>query len=959
MMGKMDNLIASFSCIAVDIETTGLKSDIDSIIEIAAVKFKGNKIVDSFQSFININQPLPGHIKGLTHITDDDLINAPSRKIVLEEFLDFIGEEVLCFHNARFDKEFIDVELGRTALPPLFNEYYDTLEISQIFLPHLKSHSLGTLCKYFHLTNKGAHRAESDATVTGKLLLKLTEFICQHFDIGFINMIQEIVTQIRSFTLLPQYITAISKHLIRTSLQKERAEIPPVEFFPRTNFVSNLKENEKQRNTFSANEVLSLFEEPGQIAQRFPDYEFRQGQIDMAAWVTEAYQENKFLLVEAGTGVGKSLAYLIPSIFYSKYAKTRIIISTNTKNLQEQLFYKDIPTIQEVTDLSFAAALLKGRNNYLCLRKWNEILSDIQGHLASFEQRQLLRLIVWAKYTSTGDIEENHSFRSEGNSLWYKLAADSNFCHGKKCSFYNECYVMRIRNKANRSNLVVVNHALLLADAVNENSVLGNYSNLIIDEAHNLSQAAAIHFGFSFNLFDFTNITRKLLTRGEYQYGIANNIKTSVIKSTLDEPKKDSYKALIEDITEPLEDIEEISNKFFTGLNKIVIEKGIYGKLRFQNLSLFQHLTQQFESLNGYMERLYNKLQHLYGDWLAENPKKLPFYDENLSDMEGILNKVQEAWTKLQLIFFSPDFENYAFWLETRDHEFEEEAYPHCSLICAPIEVKQQLYDFLWSRLETVVLTSATLAIRGEYKFYKSLTGLDKVEVDKLMEVIASSPFDYEKQMQVIIPNFLPNPQDKFFSSQAIGLIDEILSAHKRGTLVLFTAYKDLDTAFDILTNSALEKGITLLAQGKTGTRTNILDIFREEKNSVLLGTRSFWEGVDVQGEALEILIMYRLPFLVPTEPLVEAYMEKLQRDGKDSFLHYLLPITLLYFKQGFGRLIRNKTDKGVVVILDSRIFKKFYGKYFVNVMPVKPIKVSSYLEITDYITRWFEGSDI
>ncbi|MGC9337045.1 MAG: helicase C-terminal domain-containing protein [Candidatus Cloacimonadia bacterium] len=954
-MRKIDDLIASLSFIAVDIETTGLRNDTDTIIEISGVKFKGASITDSFQSFIHINQPIPGHIKALTHITDDDLAGAPSLKIVLEEFLDFIGDAPLCFHNARFDKGFIDAALNRSLLPPLINEYYDTLEISQIFLPHIRSHSLGHLSKYFHLTNNAPHRAEDDAIVTGKLLLKLTEFICQHFDIGLLNLMQEISNQIQSFTLLPQYITTISKYLVRSVLQYEPAELPSEEFFPQTNFVSNIKENEKPINTLSADEVLSLFEAPGQIAQRFPDYEFRQGQIDMAAYVTKAYQENKFLLIEAGTGVGKSLAYLIPSIFYSKHANTRIIISTNTKNLQEQLFYKDIPTIQEVTDLSFAAALLKGRGNYLCLRKWNEVLSDIQGHLTGFEQHQLLMLLVWARYTHTGDIEENRSFRAEGNPLWYKIAADSNFCHGRKCSFYNECFVMQIRNKANRSNLVMVNHALMLADAVNENSVLGNYSNIIIDEAHNLPQAAATHFGFSFSLFDLTNLTRQLLTRKEYQYGIANNIKTAVIQSTLDDRKKNSYKALIDDITEPLQDIEEIGTKLFTAFNKIVIQKGNYGKLRFQNLSLFQDMISLIESLIVYIERLYHKLRQVCENWLLENPHSLPFYDENLSDLEGILNKAHEVWTKLQLIFLSPDFENYAFWLETRDHEFEEDAYPHCSLICAPIEVNQQLYDFFWSRLETAIFTSATLAIRGEYKFYKSLTGLDKLEEDRLMEFIASSPFDYEKQMQVIVPNFLPNPQDKYFFSQTIALIDEILSTHRRGTLVLFTAYKDLDAAFNTLTNSALEKGILLLAQGKTGTRTNILDIFRKEKNSVLLGTRSFWEGIDVQGEALEILIMYRLPFLVPTEPLVEAYMEKLQKQGKDSFLHYLLPITLLYFKQGFGRLIRNRTDKGVVVILDSRIFKKSYGKYFLNTIPVNPIKASSNLEITDRITRWFE----
>jgi ATP-dependent DNA helicase DinG len=318
------------------------------------------------------------------------------------------------------------------------------------------------------------------------------------------------------------------------------------------------------------------------------------------------------------------------------------------------------------------------------------------------------------------------------------------------------------------------------------------------------------------------------------------------------------------------------------------------------------------------------------------------------------MNQIEELQLKFQNVFF-PDFENFAFWLETTDKKFDANHYPHCAIVCAPIEVNQYLHDYFWSKLETVVLTSATIAIRDEYKFYKKLTGLDMVKENKLMEFIASSPFNYPKQMKILIPDFLPKPQDRFFSSQAISLIRETISAHNRGTLVLFTAYKDLDAAFSALTDSTSEQGITLLAQGKTGSRTSILDVFREDEDSVLLGTRSFWEGIDVQGKSLEILIMYRLPFLVPTEPLVEAYMDKLRKEGKNSFLYYLLPISLLHFKQGFGRLIRNKTDKGVVIILDSRIFKKDYGKYFIKVMPVIPVKVTTGIELTDYITAWFD----
>jgi len=295
--------------------------------------------------------------------------------------------------------------------------------------------------------------------------------------------------------------------------------------------------------------------------------------------------------------------------------------------------------------------------------------------------------------------------------------------------------------------------------------------------------------------------------------------------------------------------------------------------------------------------------------------------------------------------------------LETSDNDVKSDMIPHSSIVCAPIEVNEPLFKYFWDRLETTILTSATLAIRSEFKFYKHLTGLEDVDQTRLMEYIASSPFDYPNQMKVLIPDFLPNPKDPFFPPQALSLVEEILSAHKRGTLVLFTSYKDLDAAYSELSSSAMKNELTLLAQGKSGSRTTILNIFRNEENSVLLGTKSFWEGIDVQGKSLEILVLFRLPFLVPTEPLVEAYLDKLTAANKNSFLHYTLPMSLLHFKQGFGRLIRNKTDKGVVVILDSRIFSKNYGRYFINVMPLQPNRVSNPMEITDHITNWFSES--
>ncbi len=953
-MVKTEKGYPSFDFIAVDTETTGLDATRNDIIEIGAVRFEQGQPTETFQTFVHISKPIPEEITVLTHIKDADLVNAPSLKMALEDFLEFIGDTVLCFHNANFDIGFLNESLAKTNLPQLRNGFYDTVELSRIFLPHLSSHSLGKVAEYFDIINPQAHRAHHDAETTGKVFVALTDFIIEYIELNLVKQIEEIASFAWKENITLRYLKDILGYKTKMFLQHQKSNKIEVPFFTRPNFISNLVENEPPLNDFNEDKILSIFEDGGSLSSNFEQYEHRDGQIDMAAWTIQAYQEGNHLIIEAGTGVGKSLAYLIPSIYFSKFAGQRIIISTNTKNLQEQLFFKDIPTIQQTTDLTFTAVLLKGRKNYLCLRKWYNVISDINGYLTPYEMKFLLHLVIWAATTKTGDVEENQSFKPYLSGLWSKIASDGTSCHGRACPYKEDCFVMKIRKRADDANLVIINHALLLSDAANEFSVLGNYNHLVIDEAHNLPNAAAVHFGFSITLLDLLNITRKLLTKGEFQYGIINNLRVAITKSTLPDEKKNIYKGILDECEEPIEIIENRGKEFFQYLNQVILTKGSYKKLRFQNLEVFKPMKVAVEDVSDALGELNKKLQRLLSELNGINPQTFPKYDENMSDLDGSINQMVEVIVCLQHVF-NPDFENYAFWLETSDNDYKNDYIPHSAIVCAPIEVNEHLHKYFWDKLETTILTSATLAIRDEFKFYKHLTGLEEVDQEHLMEYIASSPFDYPSQMKVLIPDYLPSPQDPLFTPQALSLIEEVLSVHKRGTLVLFTSYKDLDNAYTQLTHSTMKNEMTLLAQGKTGSRTTILDIFRSDENSVLLGTKSFWEGVDVQGKSLEILVLFRLPFLVPTEPLVEAYLDKLTTEGKNSFLHYTLPISLLHFKQGFGRLIRNKTDKGVVVILDTRIFKKQYGRYFINVMPLQPHRISTPYEITDHISNWFK----
>jgi len=311
--------------------------------------------------------------------------------------------------------------------------------------------------------------------------------------------------------------------------------------------------------------------------------------------------------------------------------------------------------------------------------------------------------------------------------LWSKVASDGTSCHGRKCPYYEQCFVMNIRKQADSANLVIINHALLLSDAANEFSVLGNYSNLVIDEAHNLPNAAAVHFGFSITMPDLLNITRKLLTKGDFQYGIINNFRIGITKSTLPDEKKKIYKSILDDCEEPIDTIEEKGKDLFQYLTQIVLTRGNYRKLHFKDLDVFRPVKVPLEDISSALSELNKKLTRLHSAFPDVSPQTFPKYDENMSDLEGIINQMVELIVCFEHVF-SPDFENYAFWLETSDNDIRSDMMPHSAIVCAPIEVREPLFKYFWDRLETVVLTSATLAIRQEFKFYKHLTGLEDVE---------------------------------------------------------------------------------------------------------------------------------------------------------------------------------------------------------------------------------------
>ena len=602
-----------FNFVVLDLETTGFDFRENEIIEIGAVRYQEGNPGEKFSLFIKPKKEVPQFIKQLTHITDDQLASGTSISDALKKFREFIGKDILICHNADFDIGFLNSKLQDSDFPRLENRIFDTVEISKIYLPFIFNHKLGTVADYFTIDLENAHRAIFDADATGQIFLKLLEFIDKNISVKLNYRLLEISLMANLNTNLDYFLQKIVAHQNKYALLSKQE--PQIDFHNR-NFISHKPQKQVDLT------ISEVFETNGLFSQKFENYEIRDGQIEMSKAVLHNFQNEEYLLVEAGTGVGKTLAYLIPAIKHSDKKKTKVIISTNTKNLQEQLFYKDLPTVENCVDIPFTATLLKGRRNYICEKRWAESTLEFEKYFSPYEAKGFLNLIVWKEFTKTGDISENTSFNvNRDGSIWKKLAADRHFCQGKRCSFFRKCYLMDIRKKAESSNLVIINHHLLLNDMKSENSVLGNYENLIIDEAHNLPHIAPSELGLSLGYADINNFFSFLFaTRKRFQTGILPKLKADTTGSAINQAKKDFLITKTQETIDLLENKKYIFSELFKKIGDVVEKNGSYGKLRIKS-------TEDFPFINSY-------LSEFIDFWKKINTKMMAIRD-SLSDIMG------------------------------------------------------------------------------------------------------------------------------------------------------------------------------------------------------------------------------------------------------------------------------------------------------------------------------------
>jgi ATP-dependent DNA helicase DinG len=644
--------------------------------------------------------------------------------------------------------------------------------------------------------------------------------------------------------------------------------------------------------------LYNFFGPGGLLSRTHPAYEFRRGQLQMAQAVEQAITERRHLIVEAGTGTGKTLAYLMPAIRSGK----RVIISTGTKNLQEQLFYKDVPFLEQVLfpdgNRKLSVCYMKGRSNYLCRKKLYD-LTD-QPVLSGLDEIEQYRAIAaWEQTTQTGDRAELATL-PEASALWHKLDARADTCIGQKCSSWEKCFITEMRRRAAESDIVIVNHHLFFADlgikqqaeGAPDAGILPDAGIVIFDEAHELEDVAGSYFGISVSAARCEELARDIEGFLQRTHAYTSSL-SGAIKS-----------------------LRERSAFFFS-----LLPEGD-GRFAFENRREF--LEENGDEFIGLRQALIR---------IASEIENLPSKPE---EAFAFVRRSQELHVQLAFVLEQEDT-NTVFWIERRRIGREKQ---HVSLQATPIDVGPVLREALWSQLETAVLTSATLAVGGSFDYIRSRLG-----VEYARDVILPSHFDYQNQALFYVPPDLPDPRTPQFGPRAAEIIRKLLEITRGRAFVLFTSYAQMRDIYQRLLG---EVEFPMLLQGDA-PKSALLEEFRATPNCVLFATSSFWQGVDVQGEQLSCVIIDRLPFAVPSDPVVAARVKAVDAGGGNAFFEYQVPSAVITLKQGFGRLIRSLHDRGLLALLDNRILKKQYGRVFVESLP-------NYRRTTDLgvVEKWF-----
>ena len=696
-------------------------------------------------------------------------------------------------------------------------------------------------------------------------------------------------------------------------------------------------------------EIADILAPTGPLAAHLDNYEERPEQLQMAFAVSDAFNQDGLATIEAGTGTGKSLAYLIPASLWALRNEEPVVVSTNTINLQEQLLHHDLPLLKKILPDDFQAVLVKGRNNYVCLRRL-ETAHREPDLFNPKNSNELNELVTWATTSKSGSRDELNIVPT--NNVWSEIRCEIDQCPRNRCHHYARCFFHKARRRATHADLLIVNHSLLLSDLAvrlqTENysaaAVLPPYSRIIIDEAHHLEDTATRNFTIRISHFSFSKILNRLCHPRKQERGQLARLLNSVAKQLPDSATKlyESIYTQIDTLTTQCHTLRNLTQQQFqqhcAALNNTNQSSSSYNNSSWR-ITASEAQTPRWNTLHNDLHPLVQttidlakKLENLRKD--CEQSLVDTIIEKiapQLNDIQGLSDRLGALGSDLNYFLTLDD--QACSWTEISTFSNRRQSEATLWLNSAPIDVASTLKKAVYDRFRTVIMTSATLSTNNSFKFFTQRTGLNLCAPTRCHELQLDSPFDFAKQAVIALPTDIVPPNHAEYASMLLEQIELATRSASGRTFVLFTAYSLLRKLYTQLDAPFNAQGFRCLRQGQAA-RHQLLEQFKHGDGNVLFGTDSFWEGVDVPGKALEQVIITRLPFRVPTEPIQIARCEAIEDRGGNPFTQYSVPQAIIRLKQGFGRLIRHRNDRGVILILDQRINNKTYGRMFLNSLP-------------------------
>ncbi|MDH2879372.1 ATP-dependent DNA helicase DinG [Bacillus cytotoxicus] len=920
--------------VVVDLETTGnsWKDGKDKITQIAAVVVEGGEILEIFSSFVNPKREIPPFITELTGIDENLVKQAPLFQDVAPMIVELLQGASFVAHNVHFDWNFLKEELKQAGYADIHCPKIDTVELAQILLPTADSYKLRDLAKKHELEHDQPHRADSDALATAELFLQ------------FLTQIEKLpLVTLQSLYELSDVFQSDMSHILSENILKKmtagKEESEEYDIYRnialrKRSYSLHLGEN--QTSKFS----IFLHKSMEQLEKKVPKFEKRETQQQMMKEIYGALQDARFSLIEAGTGTGKTLAYLLPSIYFAKKKEEPVVISTQTVQLQQQILEKEIPLLQSVLPFPFEVALLKGRKHYLCLHKFEYALQEDEKNYDIALTKA--KILIWLLKTETGDCDELN-IPEGGKLLWNRICSDAYSPNGVQSSWFSRCFYQRAKNRALFADIVITNHTLLFQDFISEESLFSSYKYIIFDEAHHIEEAASRTLGERFSCMYFQMVLSRLGTLD------TDDVLAKVYKMMKESGQ--ASRSTFRKISHRLKEMKFDADELFQMLRVFIFQKTKQEKSSNNNIPLIYRYHTERENgklWSGIIEltsRFIFELKDLCTDLEKQADLLQSGMKWNMHVVTGeffhLITTLRKMTHSLQVLLLEAN--TYVTWMET-----ETKGTIHSTMLYAqPIHIGERLADEFFAEKRSVIFTSATLTVNHTFDYIKEELGLEDFAPHTLM---VPSPFRYEEQVKLMVPTDIPlikEVKEEEYIREISQQLKKIAQATNGRILVLFTSYEMLKETYAKLKNeAALEEYILLTQSVHNRSRSRLIRKFQEFDKAILLGTSSFWEGIDIPGAALSHLVIARLPFTPPHQPMMEAKSEWLKRNGEDVFTKLALPQAILRFKQGFGRLIRSTSDTGTVFVLDRRLTTSFYGEKFLQSIPNVPLYEESLDEL-------------